>query len=187
MNALQPRRQQVLRASGLSVDSRIWIIMHACSSSSCIKKKKKKKYDCGCWSCPLWRGFTRTLRLGARLKTYYRRLHSSLYIMYSEFASVGCRDSGSCGFLISPSVLYLSEALSEGQNHIRPNEKAIVDPFLHLVPPDSFSPRKHLSLCAAGGLWDYQGTPVSWGKFLLSLKLYYSAQGHDSQCFWKRF
>lgn len=110
----------------------------------CIKKEIK--HYCGCWSRPLWRGFTRTLRLRACLKTYYTHLHSSLYIMYSEYASVGCRDSGSPGFLISPSVLYLSEALSEGQNHIRPNEKAIVDPFLHLVPPDSFSPRKHLSL-----------------------------------------
>lgn len=115
------------------------------SAFDCIKKKKKK-HDCCCWSRPLWRGFTRALRLLACLKTYYTLLHSSLHIVYSEYASVGCRDSGSSGFLISPSVLYLSEALSEGQNHIRPNEKAIVDPFLHLVPPDFFSPRKHLSL-----------------------------------------
>lgn len=71
--------------------------------------------------------------------------NSSLYIMYSIYASVGCRDSGSLGFLISPSVSHLFEALSEGQNHIHPNEKAIVDLFLHLVPPYSFSPRKHLS------------------------------------------
>lgn len=70
--------------------------------------------------------------------------YSSLYIMYSVYASVGCRDSGSSGFLISPSVSHLFEALSEGQNHIHPNEKAIVDLFLHLVPPYSFSPRKHL-------------------------------------------
>lgn len=113
-------------------------------ASDCIKKVKKR--DSGCWSCPLWTGFTRTHPLRACLKTYSPHLHSSLSIMYSEYASVRCRAPGSSGFLISPSVLYLSEALSEGQNHIRPNEKAIVDPFLHLVPLDSFSPRKHLSL-----------------------------------------
>lgn len=70
---------------------------------------------------------------------------SSLNITYSFHASVRCRDSGSSGFLISPSVSYLFEALSEGQNQIHPNEKAIVDLFLHLVPPYSLSPRKHLS------------------------------------------
>lgn len=143
--------QRPQRRSAVSPDTFGLSYMHAAPPPAfdCIKKIK---YDCGCWSCPLWRGFTRTLRLRACLKTYYTRLHSSLYIMYSEYASVGCRDSGSCGFLISPSVLYLSEALSEGQNHISPNEKAIVDPFLHLVLPDSFSPRKHLSLCVPGGL-----------------------------------
>lgn len=60
----------------------------------------------------------------------------------------GCRASGSLGFLISPSVSYLFEAPSEGQNQIHPNEKAIVDLFLHLVPPYSFSSRKHLSFFA---------------------------------------
>lgn len=76
---------------------------------------------------------------------FFSPLHSSLNISYSFCASVGCRDSGSSGFLISPSVSRLFEALSEGQNQIHPNEKAIVDLFLHLVPPYSFSPRKHLS------------------------------------------
>lgn len=71
--------------------------------------------------------------------------NSSLYIMCSIYASVGCRNSWSLGFLISPLVSHLFEALSEGQNHIHPNEKAIVDLFLHLLPPYSFSPRKHLS------------------------------------------
>lgn len=70
--------------------------------------------------------------------------HSILNITYSFYASVRCRDSGSLGVLISPSVSHLFEALSEGQNQIHPNEKAIVDLFLHLVLPYSFSPRKHL-------------------------------------------
>lgn len=71
--------------------------------------------------------------------------YSSLNITYSFYASVGCRDSGPSGFLISPTVSHLFEAPSEGQNQIHPNEKAIVDLFLHLVLPYSFSPRKHLS------------------------------------------
>lgn len=79
---------------------------------------------------------------------------TSLNITYSFQARVGCRDSGSSGFLISPSVLHLFEALSEGQNQIHPNEEAIVDLFLHLVPPYSFSPRKQLSFFVLPGAYE---------------------------------
>lgn len=116
---------------------------------------KIKRNDCSCWCWRLWRGITRTLRLSVCLKMYYTFFffflsppphpsHSILNITYSFYASVRCRDSGSLGVLISPSVSHLFEALSEGQNQIHPNEKAIVDLFLHLVLPYSFSPRKHL-------------------------------------------
>lgn len=115
-------------------------------------------------------------------KTFFPQ--SSWNITYSFHASVGCRDSGSVGFLISPSVSHLFEALSEGQNQIHPNEKAIVDLFLHLVPPYSFSPRKHLSFFVLPGLMRLSGHTCALRKIpLLSLKLYYSAQGHNSQCF----
>lgn len=53
-----------------------------------------------------------------------------------------------------PAVSRLFEALAEGQNQIHPNEKAIVDLFLHLVPPYSFSPRKHLSFFVVPGAYE---------------------------------
>lgn len=124
---------------------------YMCAAFLSSRVLKIKSIDWGCWCCRLWRGITCTLRLSVFLKmycTFRNRLfppHSSLNITYSFYASVGCRDSGPSGFLISPTVSHLFEAPSEGQNQIHPNEKAIVDLFLHLVLPYSFSPRKHLS------------------------------------------
>lgn len=137
-----------------SLKHNVFWFSYVCAALLCSRVFKIKRNDCGCWCwcCWLWRGITRTLRLCLSENVLHFQNseldpppNSSLYIMYSIYASVGCRDSGSLGFLISPSVSHLFEALSEGQNHIHPNEKAIVDLFLHLVPPHSFSPRKHLS------------------------------------------
>lgn len=106
---------------------------------------------------------------------------SSLYITYVFNASAGCRDSGSVGFLIPPSVLHLFDALSEGQHQIHPNETPLL---IHLVPPYSFSPRKHRSFFVLPGLMRLSGHTCTLRNIpLLSLKLYYSAQGRDSQCF----
>lgn len=96
-------------------------------------------------------------------------------------------DSGSVGFLISSSVSCLYEAPSEGQNKIHPNEKAIVDLFLHLAPPYFHSPRKHPSFFLPLGLMRLSGHTCALGKIpLLALKQHYAAQGHGSQCFQKQ-
>lgn len=94
------------------------------------------------------------------------------------------RDSGSSGFLISSSVV---EAAPEGQSQILPNEGAIVDPCLHFcASPFLFTKEASFFLCAARGLMRLLEHTCALRKIpLLSVKLYYLAQGHDSQCFSK--
>lgn len=161
-----------------------------CGQHLCLREYEYiNRNNCSGWCCGLWRGITCTLCLIYRKMYYTFRIRfsfsqSSLNIMYSFHVSIGCRDSGSSGFLISPSVLHLFEAVSEGQNHIHPNEKPLLICFSTSCLPIPFHQESiFLSLCCRG-LMKLSGHTCALRKIpLLSLKLYYSAQGHDSQCF----
>lgn len=160
----------------------------------CSRVFKIKRNDCGCWCCRLWRGITRRLCLSVCLKTYYtfrirpphphKHSHSSLHIMHSIHASERCRDSGSSGFLISPSVSHLFEALSEGQNIYTQMKKPLLICFSTLFLPIPFHQGSIFLSLYYWRLMRLSGYTCALRKIpLLSLKLYYSAQGHDSQCF----
>lgn len=110
--------------------------------------------------------------------------HSSLHIMHSIHSSERCRDSGSSGFLISPSVSRLFEALTEGQNIYTQMKKPLLICFSTLFLPIPFHQGSIFLSLYRGRLMRLSGYTCALRKIpLLSLKLYYSAQGHDSQCF----
>lgn len=110
--------------------------------------------------------------------------HSSLHITHSVHASERCRDSGSSGFLISPSVSHLFEALSEGQNIYTQMKKLLLICFSTLFLPIPFHQGSIFLSLYYWRLMRLSGYTCALRKIpLLSLKLYYSAQGHDRQCF----
>lgn len=78
---------------------------------------------------------------------------------------------GHVDFWFPPQCGIYFQALSEGHNQIHPNQRAIVDLFVHLVPPDSLSPRQHLSSFVRPGLMRLSGHTCALRKIpLLSLK-----------------
>lgn len=130
-----------------------------------------KREDWGCWCC----GFCGEALPTDLVSTFVWKCISDFSIIFQHQVfipcyHVWCRDSGSSGFLISPSVLHLFEALPEGQNQIHQDGKS----HCRSVSPSPtslflFTKKASFFLCAARGLWDYQGTCVLWGKFPCSL------------------
>lgn len=109
-------------------------------------------------------------------------LHSSCI---HSMPAQGVEIQGHRDFWFPPRCRVLFEAPSEGQNQIHPNEKKplFVCFSTSCLPIPFHQESIFLSLCCQR-LMRLSGHTCALRKIpLLSLKLYYSAQGHDSQCF----
>lgn len=146
----------------------------------CSRVFKIKRNDCGCWCCRLWRGITRRLCLSVCLKTYYTfritpplpPTHTHIHLCTSCIQSMpakGVEIQGHRDFWFPPRCrIYLKLCLKV--KTYTPKWKShcwsVSPPCSSLFP---FTKEASFFLCITGGLWDYQGTPVPWGKFPCSL------------------
>lgn len=154
--------------------SRMGYRCSVCGQHFCLRENEFiKRNNCSCWCCRLWRGFTHTLCLIC-LKMYYTfRIRffsqSFFYIMYSFRASIGVEIQGHLDFWFPlRCCIYLKLCLkvkttyTQTKSHCWSASPLRASLFL-------FTKKASFFLCAAVGLWNYQGTPVPWGKFPCSL------------------
>lgn len=109
---------------------------------------------------------------------------TSFNITYSFQARVGCRDSGSSDFWFPPRCcIYLKLCLKVKTKYTQ-TKKPLLICFSTLCLHIPFHQESsYLSLCCRGLMRLSEHTCALRKIPLLSLKLYYSAQGRDSQCF----
>lgn len=108
---------------------------------------------------------TRTFRLC--LKMYYSFFfsQSSLNITYSFQAVWGVEIQGHLDFDFPLGVAFIWNSVWRS----KPNTPKRRSHCWSVSPPCAslflFTKKASFFLCAAAGLWDYQSTPVPWGKF----------------------
>lgn len=111
----------------------------------------------------------------------------SKHHIFIQSLEMGGGIQGRLDFWFPPQESRSFEAAPEGQNRFLPNEEAIVDRHMHFcASPFLFTEEASFVLCVPRGLMRLSEHTCARRKIpLLSVKLYYLAQGHASQCFWK--